>query len=670
MRNTNKMRGHHKAVPSDVTKTPKKLLPENRRTKRQMARFLKDRYFWYIAAPAVFVGIFTYAPDIAALGGLAPREGWELAYYVALYRFLFLVSVAIAAWRFGVKGGLAACFALGPIILSPFIVSLWGPNAWLEIGIIIAGILFSWLIGRQGKMRRLLEKNTEELRRQAARLSLEITQRKQAEDEIRDSEKRYRLLAENATDVIWTVDINSPTRLTYISPSVKRLLGYSVEEAKTKTMEEVFTPVSYEVAMKALAEELAIENVEQQDLPRSRTLELELNCKDGSVVPVEINCSIVRDPDGRAVEILVIARDISERKQVEEKIKHAAQEWRMTFDSITDLISIHGKDNRIVRVNMAFADAFNMKPKDVIGKPCYEVVHGTKEPCPHCPHKQTVETKKPAGAEFFEPYLGIYLQVSTSPMFNEKGEVVGSVHVARDITERKQIEEHLVMTDRLASIGELASGIAHELNNPLTSVIGFSELLMEENIPDDVKEDLGIIYSQAQRAAGIIKNLLTFSRKHAPVKQMSHVNSIIEDVLRLRAYEQKVSNIKVNTRFASGLPEIMVDYFQMQQVFLNIIINAESAILEAHNKGRLTITTKTLNNIVSVSFADDGPGIAEENLSRIFTPFFTTKAVGKGTGLGLSICHGIVTEHGGRIYARNGLGKGATFIVELPINGH
>jgi signal transduction histidine kinase len=222
----------------------------------------------------------------------------------------------------------------------------------------------------------------------------------------------------------------------------------------------------------------------------------------------------------------------------------------------------------------------------------------------------------------------------------------------------------------LASIGELASGIAHELNNPLTSVIGFSQLLMEGNIPDNIKEDLGTVYSEAQRAATIVKNLLTFARKHASVKQLSQVNAIIEDVLRLRAYEQKVNNIEVDKRLATDLPEIMVDYFQMQQAFLNIIVNAESAMLEAHGKGKLAITTERANGAIKVTFTDDGPGIPKENMKRIFSPFFTTKEVGKGTGLGLSICHGIVSGHGGRIYAESEFGRGATFVVELPLNGH
>jgi len=490
-------------------------------------------------------------------------------------------------------------------------------------------------------------------------------ERKRAEEELRESERRYRLLAENANDVIWTVDMNM--RPTYMSPSITRLLGYSVEGAMALPMEAVYAPASFETAMKVFAEELAIENMEQKDLFRSRTLELELNRKDGSIVPVEVKFSFIREPDGRPVKILAIARDVTERKRAEERIKHAAEEWRTTFDSITDLISICNKDFRLIRVNKAFADVFKMNPKELIGKPCYEIVHGTNGPVPNCPQKVTIKTKKPATAEFFEPHLGIHLETTTSPIFNEKGEVVASVHVARDITQHKKMEEQLIITDRLASVGELASGIAHELNNPLTSVIGFSQLLLEKDVPDDVKEGVKIIYSEAQRTAQVVKNLLTFARKHDTEKGPVDINSIMEKVLELRAYEQKVSNIQVNTRFAPDLPEIMADYFQLQQVFLNIIINAEHFMIEAHGKGILTITTERVRYIMRASLADDGPGISKENLGHLFDPFFTTKEVGKGTGLGLSICHGIITEHGGRIYAESKLGKGATFVVELPI---
>jgi signal transduction histidine kinase len=282
---------------------------------------------------------------------------------------------------------------------------------------------------------------------------------------------------------------------------------------------------------------------------------------------------------------------------------------------------------------------------------------------------QTLNTGKPAALEIYNPNFEAYFHELVSPLFNEKGEVTGSVVVVRDVTQQRRMEEQLILTDRLASIGELSSGIAHELNNPLTSVIGFSQLLMQGDVPDNIKEDLGIIYSEAQRAAVIVKNLLTFARKHAPVTQLSQVNIVIEDVLRLRAYEQKVNNVEIEKHLAANLPEIMMDPFQIQQVFLNIIVNAEFAMLEAHQKGKLVITTARADGVIRITFTDDGPGITEANQKRIFNPFFTTKEVGKGTGLGLSICHGIITEHGGKIYVRSTLGQGTTFTVELPLNG-
>jgi signal transduction histidine kinase len=310
---------------------------------------------------------------------------------------------------------------------------------------------------------------------------------------------------------------------------------------------------------------------------------------------------------------------------------------------------------------------FHKRPDQIIGKHCYEL-HKGKKPRSGCPHKQTLTTGQPAVAEFYESHLGRYLLESTSPLLNEKGEVIGTVHITRDITEQKQQNERLTMADRLASVGELAAGTAHELNNPLTSVIGFSQLLIEKDIPDDIREDVKLIYDEAQRAASVTKNLLTFARKHASMKQLTQINNIIEDVLKLRAHEHQINNIEVKRRLAHNLPEITVDNFQMQQVFLNIIINAEYFMTEAHKRGTLTITTKRQNGTIRILITDDGPGIPPENLTRIFDPFFTTKEGTKGTGLGLSICHGIVTEHGGQIYAKSQPGKGATIVIELPIN--
>jgi signal transduction histidine kinase len=241
------------------------------------------------------------------------------------------------------------------------------------------------------------------------------------------------------------------------------------------------------------------------------------------------------------------------------------------------------------------------------------------------------------------------------------------VELERLETKPGRAEEQMLIADRLASIGELASGIAHELNNPLTSVIGFAQLLLGRELPEDIREDIGVIYSEARRAADVMKNLLIFARRHSPAKQLVNINSVIEKVLTLRAYEHSVENIQVITHLAPDLPPTMADYFQLQQVFLNIVINAEHFMLQAHQRGTLTVTTRRAGNSVRASFTDDGSGIAKENLAHLFDPFFTTKEVGEGTGLGLSICHGIVTEHGGRIYAESEPGRGATFVVELPV---
>lgn len=240
--------------------------------------------------------------------------------------------------------------------------------------------------------------------------------------------------------------------------------------------------------------------------------------------------------------------------------------------------------------------------------------------------------------------------------------------VARDITERKKIQQQMIAQDRLASIGQLVSGVAHEIKNPLTSIIGFSELLLQRELPADVIDDLKIVNDEAHRTELIVKGLLTYARNQPEGKQLGQVNEQIQKVLKLRNHYQKLNNIQVDTHFTNDIPEIMGNDSQLQQVFFNIIINAEHAMLESSRRGVLTITTEQLGNIVKVRITDDGPGISPENMKRLFTPFFTTKGVGKGTGLGLSICQGIITEHSGKLYAESEFGKGATFIVELPIS--
>ncbi len=234
--------------------------------------------------------------------------------------------------------------------------------------------------------------------------------------------------------------------------------------------------------------------------------------------------------------------------------------------------------------------------------------------------------------------------------------------------ERKRLEEQNQIASRLVLIGQMASGIAHEINNPLTGVIGFAQLLSQRNdIPQSAKNDLRVVNESAQRVAGIVKRLLTFARQQKPQRTYLNINDIVTETLDLRAYSLRNSNITVDTRLAPKLPWTMADAGQLQQLFLNLIVNAELEMQAAHGKGNLKIVTELIGENIKITVQDDGPGIPREYMDRLFTPFFTTRDIGKGTGLGLSICHGIVAEHKGRIYVESEPGNGASFIVELPV---
>jgi signal transduction histidine kinase len=233
--------------------------------------------------------------------------------------------------------------------------------------------------------------------------------------------------------------------------------------------------------------------------------------------------------------------------------------------------------------------------------------------------------------------------------------------------EKKGLEQKAQIASRLSSVGRLALGIAHEINNPLTSIIGYSQLLMQKDIPEDIKADLKPINDGAQRVASIVDRLLNFTRYHKAERTYININNIATATLDLVAHQLETSNIKVTTQLAPDLPATVADGGQLQQVFLNLIMNAEAEMKLAHGKGELFVKTEVIDNTIRISFQDDGPGITSENMERIFDPFFTTSEIGQGAGLGLSVCHGIITEHGGRVYAQNNPGEGVTFIVELPL---
>ncbi len=365
----------------------------------------------------------------------------------------------------------------------------------------------------------------------------------------------------------------------------------------------------------------------------------------------------------------------TQRKNTEEQVKRSAIEWRTTFDSIRDMVSIQDKNYRILRVNKSYAEALGIPIKEIIGKTCFEIVHGTDKPVPNCPHRITLETGKPASFEFNDAAKGTYSEVSTYPILNEQGEITSTVHVVHDITNRKlaeienqKLRDNAEISSRLAAVGEMAAGIAHEINNPLTGVIGFSEVLLDRaDLSAEVKEDLKIINDGSQQVKEIVKRLLTFARQRKPLKSSVSITELLDNTVELRSYVLRTSNIEVVKDYDSDLPWITLDSGQMQQVFMNIIINAEYAMKNAHLGGKLIIKAKKLDDTLQVSFQDDGTGIPQEVLAKLFQPFFTTKGPGEGTGLGLSLSRGIVMGHGGTIKAESAIGHGAKFTIDLPI---
>ena len=363
-------------------------------------------------------------------------------------------------------------------------------------------------------------------------------------------------------------------------------------------------------------------------------------------------------------------------KRAEERTHQLEAELSSLLDALEAGVILFDPYGRIRFANARFGQLFGLNLKDTqVGRTFGEleslVAAGFRDPETFSiPWKQFSagdETPSQDELELVRPARRV-LERYSRPVLSRGGPATGWLELYYDVTGKREIQSKLLQTEKMAALGQLVSGIAHELNNPLTAIMGYAQLLLGHGLSAPQKTEAGKVFQEAERARRIVKNLLYFARENKPERTRVDLNEIVERTLALRSYELRVENIVVECGLAADLPETMADPYQLQQVVLNLLMNAEQALLGDRGRGHVWIRTHCASgNRIVLEISDDGLGIAPSIASRVFDPFFTTKPAGVGTGLGLSIVYGIVQQHGGEVTLETHRGSGAKFVVELPI---
>lgn len=402
------------------------------------------------------------------------------------------------------------------------------------------------------------------------------------------------------------------------------------------------------------------------------------------IIELTGNTDIINDilekkgPDVRAISSRTaqlfweIARVSTMQKKTRQELYEANALYKtMINELIQEDVLVIGHDYRIIDVNNTVLNRLGLKRKDVVGKYCYEITHrqsfpcsGEKHPCPLIKTMETTEPSQTTHVHLDKDDKEIYYSISTYPLV-EDGDIFGVVEISRDITGDINVQKAMMQQEKLASIGRLSAGVAHEINNPLTTILTTSMLLQEETQPEDpMYTELGIIAKETLRCRKIVTNLLDFARQTKPDKQEHNLNDIVKESLLLVKKQAAFKDVSVEQDLASKLPRVLVDKGQIQQSLINLVLNAIAA---TSSGGYVRVLTRYVpeNRKIHVAVADNGEGISENNLIKIFDPFFTTKD--DGSGLGLAITHGIIEQHNGSIEAESKLGHGTTFTIKLPL---
>jgi two-component system NtrC family sensor kinase len=349
-----------------------------------------------------------------------------------------------------------------------------------------------------------------------------------------------------------------------------------------------------------------------------------------------------------------------ENSRLLQQLSSGKRQWELTVDAINQAICIVDDQGVVRRANRVFADLVQVPVTGIPGRPWISLL-------PPAWAAVISRALTEPGAHEIRSGDRVY---SVNAVRMEGSDDAAAVLSFEDHTEKRRLQDQLIQSEKMSAIGQLIAGIAHDLNNPLASVVGFADFLAESgDAPPALAEPLRVIRQEAERAATIVKNLLSFARRQEGEHIAQAMRPVLESVMALLRNEMMALNVEAALVVEDGIPDIEINPNQIKQVFVNLLTNAAQAIASTGKPGQITVTAKRWLDGLAVSVADDGPGIPEELLPRVFEPFFTTKMEGEGTGLGLSICQGIVKEHGGRITLESSPGAGATFTVELLSGG-
>ena len=447
-----------------------------------------------------------------------------------------------------------------------------------------------------------------------------------------------------------------------VNPALVRMLGYeSKQDLQSMNLRDVYLdPEQRDSLVREVLDKNAIED-----------RAIILRRKDGRAIHCLISSAATRDTAGDVLRIQGTIVDVSERRQMEVHLRKEQEFVRSLVASFPDVIAVLDLTGVYTFMSPLVQDVLGRPATDFLGKSLGESVH------PDDAAKLRSTFQKVAlgqGTDSQFEYRTKHangtwrvLRASASPLYDAGGKISGVVASARDVTESKRTEQQASQKEKLAAMGEMMAGVAHELNNPLTAILGISDLIRERAVDESMRHQIDTVLKQARRAATIVQNLLVFSRPSILKQTKVQIDLIVRQALEAQRPSLQQKKINVEFHAAPGLPPIEGDPKLLVQGFSNLISNAEQAIGVARDNGSLRISAALKDGKIALDFSDDGPGIAPENIGKIFDPFFTTRRPSGGTGLGLTISQAIVKEHGGKIEVESTPGAGATFRVLLPI---